>query len=89
MKIKPNQKLREITGEKIVVINGPTGVDLTKVVMLNKSAELLWNSLKEKEFCERDVIDILIQEYNIDKEQADSDRRKWIESMEKVGLIER
>jgi len=88
MRIKANQKLREIAGEKMVVMNGTAGADLTKVVMLNKSAEFLWNCLQDKEFCENDVIGILMQEYKIDKKQADKDAVKWIESMEKVGLIE-
>ncbi len=88
MKIKPDLKLREIAGEKIIVMNGPVGVDLTKVVTLNKSAEFLWNNLKGREFQENDVIELLETEYQISNEQAKKDASEWVDSMIKVGLIE-
>lgn len=57
MKINSNYKLREIAGEKMVVIKGPIGADLTKVVMLNSSAELQWSSLQGKDFLRKEAED--------------------------------
>ena len=87
MKLKPNLTIREIAGEKMLVINGAAGVDLTKVVMLNSAAEFLWNSLQGKDFQNECAEDLLISKYGITKEQAKTDAEAWIKSMIKAGLI--
>lgn len=88
MKLKPNLKLREIAGEKMLVMKGDAGVDLTKVVMLNRSAEWLWSSLQGKEFLGEEAERLLMQKYGIGVEQAKEDAGTWIESMVKEGLME-
>lgn len=87
MKLIPNLTLREIAGEKMLVIKGEAGVDLTKVVMLNSTAEYLWNSLPEKEFQNEDVEELLIQKYGIAKDQAKIDAGAWVQSMINAGLL--
>ena len=87
MKLKPNLTIREIAGEKMLVINGAAGVDLTKVVMLNNADEFLWNSLQGKDFQNECAEDLLISKYGITKEQAKTDAEAWIKSMIKAGLI--
>lgn len=46
MKLRPNIRLREIAGEKMLVIGSATEVDLTKVVAFNTTAEYLWKALR-------------------------------------------
>lgn len=87
MKLIPDLILREIAGEKMLVLNGSAGIDLTKVVMLNTTAEYLWNSLQEREFTNEDVEELLIQKYGIEKEQAVTDAGNWIRSMINACLI--
>jgi len=87
MKLTPNLTLREIAGEKMLVLKGAAGVDLTKVVMLNSTAEFLWNSLQGKNFQNEDAEELLIQKYGIAKDQAKSDAGAWIKSMINAGLI--
>lgn len=88
MKIKSNYKVREIAGEKMVVMQGKDGADLTKVILLNSSAEWLWNSLQGKDFSRDYAAQLLDERFTIGKEQAETDVEKWIDSMVKVGLIE-
>jgi hypothetical protein len=87
MKLIPDLTLREIAGEKMLVLKGAAGVDLTKVVMLNSTAEYLWNSLPGKEFQNEDVEELLIQKYGIAKDQAKIDAGAWIQSMVDACLI--
>lgn len=87
MKLIPDLTLREIAGEKMLVLKGAAGVDLTKVVMLNSTAEYLWNSLQEREFENEDVEELLIQKYTIAKNQAKIDTEAWIQSMVNACLI--
>lgn len=87
MRLIPDLTLREIAGEKMLVLKGSTGIDLTKVVMLNTTAEYLWNSLQEKEFTNEVVEELLIQKYGIEKKQAVTDAENWVRSMINACLI--
>jgi len=88
MKIKPNYKVRDIAGEKMVVMGGKEGVDLTKVIMLNSTGDRLWSLLQGKDFTVDDVAEMLMESYGIGKQQALKDAEFWINSLVKVGLIE-
>ena len=88
MKIIPGYKLREIAGEKMIVMPASANLDLTRVVTLNSSAELLWTTFQERGFTKSEAVNLLITKYNISKSQADTDAELWITSMLKAGLIE-
>ena len=89
MKIKSTYKLREIAGETIVVNQGTTGVNMTRIISLNESARLLYLELVGKEFTQKDVARILIEKYGITKELAMNDSEKWIDILTKCGIIEK
>lgn len=88
MKIKSNFKIREIAGEKMVLMHCEGYVDMTKAILLNRTAEWLLLSLNDKEFTNCSVEELITQRYGIDKERAQKDAASWIESMIKAGLIE-
>ena len=46
MKIKENYKVREIAGENLIVEQGKSQSDMTKVISLNNTALLLWKMLQ-------------------------------------------
>jgi len=88
MKIIPGCNLREIAGEKMILMKGSANLDLTKVVMLNSSAELLWTTFQDRDFMKSEAADLLITNYGIDQSQAFADAEAWISAMLKAGLIE-
>lgn len=88
MKINPNYKLREIAGETIVVNQGITGVNMTRIISLNASARLLYERLADKEFAVADAANVLMDTYGIGEEQALHDAAKWVESLTQCGIIE-
>ena len=88
MKIVQGYTLREIAGEKMIVMKGSTNLDLTKVVMLNSSAELLWNTFQNREFLKSEAAELLVSNYGIDPSKASADAEAWISSMMKAGLIQ-
>jgi len=45
MRIKKGLKIRNIAGEKVLIMQGQVGVDMTKVISFNNTAEWLWNHL--------------------------------------------
>lgn len=88
MKIKGTYKVREIAGENLIVEQGKSQADMTKVISLNDSALLLWNELKENDFTLEDAAHILMNHYGIPKEQALIDAQKWVDALGNCGIIE-
>lgn len=87
MKINNNYKLREIAGETIVVNQGTTGVNMTRIISLNASAKLLYEQLAGRDFSVADAADILMDTYGIGEEQALRDAEAWAESLKRCGVI--
>ena len=88
MKINPNYKLREIAGETIVVNQGTAEVNMTRIISLNSSARLLYESLVNKDFTLEDAASVLTETYDIPAEVALKDAQVWVEALQKCGIIE-
>lgn len=88
MKINSNYKLRSIAGETIVVNQGTTGTDMTRIISLNASAKLLYEQLLGKEFTLEDAAKVLVDTYGISIELALEDAEKWADALRKCGVIE-
>ena len=88
MKINSNYKIREVAGETIVVNQSTTGMDMTRIISLNVSARLLYESLAEKEFTTEDAAHILTATYGIGYEQAMKDAQVWVDALMKCKVIE-
>ena len=88
MKINPNYKIREIAGENIVVNQGTAKVDTTRIISLNASARLLYQTLAEQDFTVGDAAKVLIDTYRIDDKQALKDAEKWVDTLKQCGIIE-
>ena len=88
MKIKGTYKVREVAGENLIVGQGKTQADMTKVISLNSSALLLWEEFQGSDFSLEDVAHTLMNHYNIPKEQALVDAQKWVDSLAGCGIIE-
>ena len=89
MKIKPIYKLRQVAGETIVVNQGTHQVNMTRIISLNSSARLLYETLAEREdFTIEDVIAVLIDTYDISRSRAYEDALSWVEALKKCDVIE-
>lgn len=88
MKINPQYKIRQIAGEHIVVKQGTTSVDMTRIISLNSSALLLYQELADKEFSIEDAAQVLIDTYGIDSEKAMTDVSAWANALKECSIIE-
>jgi hypothetical protein len=88
MKIKEQYKIRNISGERIVMIQGQYGADLTKIVSFNETAEWLWNQLIGRDFSVDQVAHLLVEHYEVEADQALSDSREWVDLLLKHKLLE-
>lgn len=87
MKFKEGYKVREIAGEHVVIMQGRFGVDMTRVIALNETSLLLWNSLSDKEFTVETVKQTLLDNYEIDEQTASHDAEAWVKQLEECGLV--
>ena len=88
MKIKSDYKIREIAGETIIVNQGTASVNMTKIISLNATARMLYETLAEKEFSLEDAAQVLVSTYSISNEQALKDAATWINDLKNCGVIE-
>ena len=88
MRIKQGYKVRELAGENVVIMQGRSGTDMTRVISLNNSSLLLWNNLLDVDFSADDVKRILLENYDVDEAVAAADAQAWVEKMQQTGLVE-
>lgn len=88
MKIKNGFELRDVCGENVIIAHGVENIDFTKVITLNESAALIWQQVEGKDFTEDDVVKFLLDEYDVEESQAQTDVKNLLESWLKAGLVE-
>jgi hypothetical protein len=88
MQLKKGLTIRDMAGEKVLIMQGRVGADMTKVISFNTTAEWLWNTLYGQTFSEDDVIRLLTDRFQVDAETAEADAKKWIEKLEQCKVLE-
>lgn len=88
MKIKDNYKVRSIAGENLIVEQGKSQADMTKVISLNSTALLLWNALAGRDFTLDDAADVLVGRFGIGRDVALKDVQRWVEKLQECGIID-
>ena len=88
MRFKTGFKVRSMAGENVVIMQGQTTSDMTRIISLNDTSLMLWNELQDRDFTAEDIADIIIDEYGIDGDIALRDARAWVEKLQKCNLIE-
>ena len=87
MKIDSKVKVRDIAGEKVVIMQGRLGADLTRIIQLNGSSEWLLEQLAGRDFEVADVVELLTSRYDVDEQTATADAAKWIEQLRENKIV--
>lgn len=88
MKIKDGFVLRTICGNTVVVGEGLSQVNFSKIVSLNPTAAYLWESVVGKDFTVEDMTALLLDEYDVTPEVASKDAASLAKSWTEAGLVE-
>ncbi|GAA0884185.1 PqqD family protein [Sphingobacterium siyangense] len=88
MKLRTDLILRTIGSDHLIVDPSQDMVDLSTVYTLNSSAAWLWEELKGKDFDTDTIVELLVENYEVSKEQAQSDAAILLEDFQKQGLLE-
>ncbi len=89
MKQKKDFVLRQVCGMSIITAEGLKAVDFSKLIHLNDTAAFLWKeAAKQGDFTVETLADALCREYDVERNVAEEDCRKTVDSWQKEGLLE-
>ena len=86
MRANQNFILKEIAGEFILLPTGNMAAKFAGIIDLNESGVLLWNRLRS-DCSEQELIDVLLDEYDIDEQTAEQDVRIFLARMREADLL--
>lgn len=86
MKIEPNFEIVQIADDYMLVPVGDKIEQFNGTVVLNEVAAFLVRNMKT-DITEEQLIDLVMEEYEVDKETAKEDIEKVILDMKKIGII--
>ncbi|MFD1771600.1 PqqD family protein [Sphingobacterium suaedae] len=87
MKLKANLTLRQVGNEHIIVEPNQGMVDLSKVFTLNETAAFLWKELDGQDFEKDAVVQLLMDNYDVDEDQAQQDAIALLDHFRGQGLL--
>ena len=87
MKIDSKAKVRDIAGEKVVIMQGRLGADMTRIIQLNGSSVWLLEQLAERDFEVADVVELLTSRYDVDEQTATADATKWVKQLRENKIV--
>ena len=89
MKIKKGYALRSLGQEFILIVEGlKAEVDFSRMISLNESAAFLWKQVEDKDFDAEMLTNLLVDNYDIDRETAQNDVAALLKSWSAAGIIE-
>ena len=87
MKIKENYVLRQVADTWVVLPLGAETLNFTSMLKLNDAGAMLWNVL-EKGCSVETLVEKLLSEYEISKEQAEKDAEEFLQKLIGIGCVE-
>ena len=87
MKIKPEFMLHQIGEEYIVMHDGATNVDFSRIINLNRTAAYLWQRFRDADFDVDALTAALTERYDVASEQSRRDAEAFIQSLQRCGIL--
>ncbi|MGF0032426.1 PqqD family protein [Bariatricus sp. SGI.154] len=87
MKIVKEFILREIAGEYVLVPTGATTQEFNGLITLSETAKFIWEHMEEADSLE-EMIQLLLDNYEIDEETAKRDAIEFISQLLNAGFVE-
>ena len=88
MRIKEGFVLRTICGQHVVSGEGTANVNFSKLVSLNDSAAYLFKAVQGRDFTAETLADLLLEEYDVDRETALKDAETLCSQWTEIGIVE-
>ena len=87
MKVRSDFILRKISDSYVVVPVVDAVVDFSGLVNLNESGAMLFELL-QKGAEESELVDALLKEYDVSRETAEADVKRFVSKVKDAGILE-
>lgn len=87
MKVKKGFKLNSVCGQNFLVPMGEGNIDYSKLIALNESSLLLWKRMEQDDFSTDDLVNVLLDEYEVAEDVAIKDVARIIELFKNENII--
>ena len=88
MKTKKGYRLRQLGKEYILVAEGLEVMGANQMISMNETAAFLWEAVEGKAFDAETLVQLLLDEYDVDRETAEKDVKALLETWNKADAIE-
>ncbi|MBR4073050.1 MAG: PqqD family protein [Clostridia bacterium] len=88
MKIKSGFTLKNIDGQQVIVASGEAVTGYTSSIVLQETATYLWNCLKEREMTKEQMVNALLENFDISTVLALSDVDSFFKTLKENGILE-
>ncbi|MCC6133352.1 MAG: PqqD family protein [Acidobacteria bacterium] len=79
--------MRVVSGETIMMPVRSTGTGPDSIYVLNATGTVIWKALEAPASLEA-IADALVAEFDVTREEAETDALGYLESLEKIRLVE-
>ena len=86
MKIEKNVILREIAGEYILIPTGALALKFTGVFAVSELGVAIWKLLTQEK-TEAQIVQELLNEYDVEKENLEADVKEFLDSLREKELL--
>lgn len=88
MKIKKGFELVELSGQRVVVVKHGEAARQENTIVLNETAAFLWNLLKEKDVTKTEMLNAVMENFDISTVLALGDIDVFVRTMKENGIVE-
>ena len=89
MVVKKGLKLRKLGNEYILIGEGLEAIDFNKMITMNETAAYLWEKVSDgSDISAQKMAVLLMEEYEVEQEQAIADCQETINAWMNAGIIE-
>lgn len=88
MRIKERCKVRTVAGEHLLLLQGVRGLQATRIIILNDTGDWLFNKAKGFSFTLKELVNEMIDHYDVDFSTANQDVERWVDQLRSIGAIE-
>lgn len=87
MKLNSDFRLREIAGQYMLIYEGTGEVNMSAVYSFSESAAWMWNRCEGRKFSADQMVQWLLDEYEVTEDIAREDVELMLESWREYGFL--
>lgn len=88
MKTKKGFTLRSLGNEHLLVAESLEMTNFNRMISMNESAAMLWKEIDGKDFDAETLTNLLMENYDINRDVAEHDVTALLKSWKEAGIIE-